>query len=231
MGTLQLRRLNAQSPEPLRSATGTVTFSTILWSSDSKYLIFPDGQTLKRIRVPDGAPEVVGRLPGAFPSEPERQRHAPVRVLPARQSRIVPGSRTRAEPMEISVPGLEERTFFGPWFLPDGEDFLISVVAEGKRRSIATYPRDVATSRYGPHLTWGASRLRLSIRFATTTPRVISIVLVLRTDNTHTHTPSSLVHTHLYKAIRRTIQTGRPHTQNTSVGVGALSGPALGVGV
>ena len=65
MGSLQLRRLTDQSPEPLRAVT---RYSAIIWSSDSKYLFFPDGQTLKRIRVPDGAPEVVGRLPAGFPA-------------------------------------------------------------------------------------------------------------------------------------------------------------------
>ena len=111
MGTLQLRRLNAQSPEPLRPATGTATFSTMLWSSDSKYLVFPDGQTLKRIRVPDGAPEVVGRLPGVFPvgTLSDNGRLLFVCCQPGKVALFLvpePG----AEPMEISVPGLQEGT-------------------------------------------------------------------------------------------------------------------------
>ena len=139
MGTLQLRRLNAQSPEPLRPATGTATFSTMIWSSDSKYLVFPDGQTLKRVRVPDGAPEVVGRLPGVFPvgSLSDNGRLLFVCCQPGKVALFLvpePG----AEPMEISVPGLQEGTLFGPWFLPDGEDFLISGVPQGSAE-IATY--------------------------------------------------------------------------------------------
>jgi hypothetical protein len=139
MGTLQLRRLNAQSPEPLRPATGTDTFSTMIWSSDSKYLVFPDGQTLKRIRVPDGAPEVVGSLPGQFPvgSLSDNGMLLFVCCQPGRVALFLvpePG----AEPREISVPGLKEGTPFGPWFLPDGEDFLISTVPQGSEE-VATY--------------------------------------------------------------------------------------------
>ena len=65
MGTLQLRRLNAVSPQPLRATRG---FSAMIWSADSNYLVYPDDTTLKRIRVPDGAPEIIGRLPAAFPA-------------------------------------------------------------------------------------------------------------------------------------------------------------------
>jgi len=139
MGTLQLRRLNAQSPEPLRPATGTDTFSTMIWSSDSKYLVFPDGQTLKRIRVPDGAPEIVGRLPGPFPVG-SLSDNGMLLFLCCQPGRVAlflvpePG----AEPMEISVPGLQDGTLLNPWFLPDGEDFLINVAPQGAEE-IATY--------------------------------------------------------------------------------------------
>ena len=183
MGTLQLRRLNAQSPEPLRPATGTATFSTMIWSSDSKYLVFPDGQTLKRIRVPDGAPEVVGRLPGAFPVGTLSDSGMLLFVCcqPGKVALFLvpePG----AEPMEISVPGLQERTFFGPWFLPDGEDFLISVVPQGSEE-IATY---VVTLRDGkpidPVL---LTRNAAGIRY---TPSGGGRVLFVRNDNLYAQT-------------------------------------------
>ena len=183
MGTLQLRRLNAQSPVPLRPATGTATFSTMIWSSDSKYLVFPDGQTLKRVRVPDGAPEVVGRLPGVFPvgSLSDNGMLLFVCCQPGRVALFLvpePG----AEPREISVPGLKEGTPFGPWFLPDGEDFLISAVPQGSEE-VATY---LVTLREGRPtdpvlLTRNASGIRY-------TPAGGGRVLFVRNDNLYAQT-------------------------------------------
>ena len=183
MGTLQLRRLNAQSPEPLRPATGTATFSTMIWSSDSKYLVFPDGtdaETNPCARwCARSRRQAARRIPRR---EPERQRHAPVRVLPARQSRLFLVPEPGAEPMEISVPGLQEGTLFGPWFLPDGEDFLVGVVPQGSEE-IATY---LVTLRDGkpidPVL---LTRNAAGVRY---TPAGGGRVLFVRNDNLYAQT-------------------------------------------
>ena len=53
---MRLRRLNQLSPEPVR--TGRFT-NPGFWSPDSRSFVFTDGTTLKKMRVPDGAPEIV----------------------------------------------------------------------------------------------------------------------------------------------------------------------------
>ena len=51
-----LRRLNQLTPEPVR--TGRFT-NPGFWSPDSRSFVFTDGTNLKKMRVPDGAPETV----------------------------------------------------------------------------------------------------------------------------------------------------------------------------
>ena len=108
----------------------------MIWSADSNYLVYPDDTTLKRIRVPDGAPEIIGRLPAPFPAGSMSESGmllffccapGPTRVwlLPARD----------AQAAEIRVPGLPEGTPFGPHFLPNGEDFLLGFVPQGSEEN------------------------------------------------------------------------------------------------
>ena len=53
---VHLRRLNQLTPEPVR--TGRFT-NPGFWSADSRSFVFTDGTNLKKMRVPDGAPEIV----------------------------------------------------------------------------------------------------------------------------------------------------------------------------
>ena len=53
---VHLRRLNQLTPEPVR--TGRFT-NPGFWSPDSRSFVFTDGTNLKKMRVPDGAPEIV----------------------------------------------------------------------------------------------------------------------------------------------------------------------------
>jgi len=53
---MHLRRLNQLTPEPVR--TGRFT-NPGFWSPDSRSFVFTDGTNLKKMRVPDGAPEIV----------------------------------------------------------------------------------------------------------------------------------------------------------------------------
>ena len=115
-GVLQLRRLNSISAQPLRGASGVLNTET--WSPDSKSLVFADALDLKRVRVPDGAPEIIGRLPGPFLEGTLsdngtllfltiRGTEGSLFMVPAggepRQSRC-PGSKTAATPLRISCP-------------------------------------------------------------------------------------------------------------------------------
>ena len=53
---VQVRRLNTLTPEPVR--TGGFR-NPGFWSPDSRSFVFSDGTNLKKMRVPDGAPEIV----------------------------------------------------------------------------------------------------------------------------------------------------------------------------
>jgi eukaryotic-like serine/threonine-protein kinase len=53
---VHLRRLNQLTPEPVR--TGRFT-NPGFWSPDSRSFVFTDGTNLKKMRLPDGAPETV----------------------------------------------------------------------------------------------------------------------------------------------------------------------------
>ena len=55
-GDVQVRRLSTVTPVPV----GTGSFRNPgFWSSDSRSFVFSDGVNLKKMRVPDGAPEIV----------------------------------------------------------------------------------------------------------------------------------------------------------------------------
>src|SRR5215216_6534270 len=56
MNGVQQRRLNRLTPEPVR--TGGFR-NQGFWSADSRSFVFSDGGNLKKMRVPDGAPELV----------------------------------------------------------------------------------------------------------------------------------------------------------------------------
>ncbi len=55
-GDVQLRQVNKLTPEPVR--TGALQ-NPGFWSPDSRSFAFSDGKNLKKMRVPDGAPEIV----------------------------------------------------------------------------------------------------------------------------------------------------------------------------
>ena len=55
-GSVQVQRLNTFKPEPVR--TGGYR-NPGFWSPDSQSFVFSDGTNLKKMRVPDGAPELI----------------------------------------------------------------------------------------------------------------------------------------------------------------------------
>ncbi len=124
--TLRLRRLNSDSLEPLQGVDGILTTAET-WSGDSKSLIFSDATILKRIRVPDGAPEIIGRLPGPFLGGTWSDRGTVLFVTilggGASASNLYMIPPAGGEPKQIDVPGL--KNYFSPRFLPGSEDFLV----------------------------------------------------------------------------------------------------------
>ena len=129
-GKLQLRWLNAVSPRSVQTVAGA--FSAMIWSADSKYLVFPDNTALKRIRIPDGAPETIGTLPpSGFPAGSLSDTGILLFLCctpgTARVFLAPPG----AEGQAITIPGLKEGTPSSPSFLPGSEDFLIGLLPPG----------------------------------------------------------------------------------------------------
>jgi hypothetical protein len=127
---LQLRRLNAISPEPLRSASGVL--NTEVWSADSKSLVFADGLELKRIRLPDGAPETIGRLPGPLLEGSLSDNGTLMFVtIAANRGNLFTIPPVGGEPRPIEVPGLKDGSFSATTFLPVGEEFLTTFSPRG----------------------------------------------------------------------------------------------------
>jgi serine/threonine protein kinase len=123
LGMLQLRRLSAISPEPLAGGLNTRE----IWSADSKSVVFSDGLDLKRIRVPDGAPETIGRLPGPLllGSLSDNGTLLFLTIAGTRSELyIIPAA--GGKPRRIEVPGLKDGGFQAVGFIPPGEEFLVT---------------------------------------------------------------------------------------------------------
>jgi hypothetical protein len=130
---LQLRSLNAISPKPLPGASGPNNLE--IWSADSKSLVFADGRTLKRMRVPDGAPEIIGRLPGPLLGGTLSDRGTLLFLAFTTKTSLFVIPQTGGEPKEIDVPGLKEGTYWGSHFLSGGEDFLFGLQPRGSEEN------------------------------------------------------------------------------------------------
>jgi serine/threonine protein kinase len=124
-GGLQLRRLNSLQPETLRGTEGVS--NPEFWSPDSRSVAFPSGLELKKMRVPDGAPELITRLPG-FTSGGTWSNNGTILVSCLNNLFAVSSAGGEAEP--IDVPGLKGRLLY-PEFLPDGINVLFTHIAEG----------------------------------------------------------------------------------------------------
>jgi eukaryotic-like serine/threonine-protein kinase len=122
-----LRNLNSlqmQSPPSIAGIGGGP-----FWSADSRWVAFPAGDKLWKVRVPDGAPEAVAQVGftrgGAWNQDGTMLVAAPAAegtglqlslyVLPAG------GRLTR-----VDVPGLRNGRYYYPEFLPNGSEFLFA---------------------------------------------------------------------------------------------------------
>jgi hypothetical protein len=126
-GGVQVRHLNALAPEPVR--TGGFR-NPGFWSPDSRSFVFSDGTNLKKMRVSDGAPEIVATdvatMVGGSWSDNGTLLIAGV-VAGGPGLLVVPAGGGVAKRVEIS---LKDRVFFyWPEFLPGSEDFLVVAAA------------------------------------------------------------------------------------------------------
>ena len=140
---VRLRRLNQLSPEPVR--TGRFT-NPGFWSPDSRSFVFTDGTALKKMRVPDGAPEIVVSDVAALVGGSWSNTGTLLFATPSGLS-SVPAAGGVATPIEMRGAPFESRGVLAlnwPEFLPGGEEFLV-LVAQGIEQS-AVY---LATLRDG----------------------------------------------------------------------------------
>ena len=125
---VQVRRLNTLTPEPVR--TGGFR-NPGFWSPDSRSFVFSDGTNLKKMRVPDGAPEIIANgvatmVGGSWSDNGTLLVAGAVTGGPGLY--VVPAAGGVAKQVEVSLPkGVF--FFFWPEFLPGSEDFVVVAAA------------------------------------------------------------------------------------------------------
>ena len=121
---MHLRRLNQLTPEPVR--TGPFT-NPGFWSPDSRSFVFSDGTNLKKMRVPDGAPEIVMNDVAALVGG-SWSNNGTLLVATTSGLYAVSAAGGVAKRIDAAGPPFESRVSWGfswPEFLPDSEDFLV----------------------------------------------------------------------------------------------------------
>ena len=124
---VRLRRLNQLAPEPVR--TGRFT-NPGFWSPDSRSFVFTDGTNLKKMRVPDGAPEIVVSDVAALVGGSWSDTGTLLFATPSRLLYSVPAAGGVATRIELGGALSESSAVLDlrwPEFLPGGEEFLVSV--------------------------------------------------------------------------------------------------------
>ena len=121
-GALYVRRLDSFNATMVPGSEMYTNAS--FWSADSGSVFYPASGAggLIRVRVPDGAPEVVMPAPGAHPRRKlEWQRSdSGLHDHSAISARMSPGSKTQT----LDVPGLTNGRIWYPEFLPGGDALL-----------------------------------------------------------------------------------------------------------
>ena len=117
-----LRRLDSLGMMPLRGTEGMT--NQAFWTLDSKSIVFPVGSVLKKMRVPDGAPENIAKLPA--PTRGGSLSDNGTMLISSLNSTgslyMVPPGGDSLVPVE--VPRLKQGQYRWPEFLPGSNDFL-----------------------------------------------------------------------------------------------------------
>jgi eukaryotic-like serine/threonine-protein kinase len=178
-----LRRLNQLAPESVR--TGRFT-NPGFWSPDSRSFVFTDGTNLKKMRVPDGAPEIITNGVAALVGGSWSNNGTLLIATPSGLYAVSAAGGV-AKRIEVTGPTFktdENRGFYWPEFLPSSEDFL--VLSEPAARGIEQSEIYLATLRDGR-----AADLVLLMKNATAaryTPAGGGCLLFVRNDNLYAQT-------------------------------------------
>jgi hypothetical protein len=171
-----LRNLNSFRIEQLGSMA--LLSNEPFWSADSKWVAFPAGaRELRKVRVPDGASEVIAQFPrpsrgGAWSQDGTiliTASDASIRSL-----YVLPpgGALTR-----IEVPGLKDGGYYEPEFLADTSDFMFAFRSNGGQEADIF----LATLRNGKVI--NPVRLMQNPTAAHFTPAGGGRILFVRNDN------------------------------------------------
>ncbi|MGO9262569.1 MAG: hypothetical protein ACLQU1_40755 [Bryobacteraceae bacterium] len=114
-----MRRLDSLEPELLRGSQDRL--DAPFWSADSKVVVFRTPRGLIRIRVPDGAPELITRFQG-FARGGTWSDSGTILISHLNRLYTVPAS--GGDLKLADVPGMKAGTYRYPQFLPESDDFL-----------------------------------------------------------------------------------------------------------
>jgi Tol biopolymer transport system component len=101
------------------------------WSADSKWVIFPVADQLRKLRVPDGAPEAIAEhivyLRGGSSSDDGTILIAATDTGEVSLYVLPPGGALT----RVAAPGLKDGSFLYPEFLPNSSEFLFAFRPDG----------------------------------------------------------------------------------------------------
>ena len=125
------------------------------WSADSKSIVFPETRTLKKMRVPDGAPEIITTLPSFVHGGSWSHKGT---ILISCGDLLWAVSSDGGELKQVEVDGLEQRAFSFPEFFPDSDDFLflsnggvyVATLREGHAANPVLLFENATGARYTP---------------------------------------------------------------------------------
>ena len=118
-GGLWVRRLDSLEPVLLRGTKGVLDYA--FWLDDSRTVAFRLPAGLLRVRVPDGAPEMIARFQGNTRGGSRSDTGA---LLISRQGHLYEVPASGGELKLVDTAGVKPGAFKYPQFLPGGDDFL-----------------------------------------------------------------------------------------------------------
>lgn len=127
---LWLRPLDSDNAEPI---AGTEGGSEPFWSPDGQWIAFFAGQSLKKIHIPDGAPQTICKTE-ATSAGGSWNREGTILFAPGISGGLFRVSADGGTPQIAQKPdaGASERAYLWPQFLPDGHHFLFFVLTEAQ---------------------------------------------------------------------------------------------------
>ena len=128
---VQVRQFNKLTPELVR--TGAFQ-NPGFWSPDSRSLVFSDGKSLKKMRLPDGAPELVAGDAATVVGGSWSDNGIIIFAAVGKKSALYAVPATGGVAKRIELTGLAEGGPEFPEFLAGSEDFIFYLEVYGQAR-------------------------------------------------------------------------------------------------